>query len=244
MPAPASASVAAGRGVYVTGTDTGVGKSVTTAALLAALNAAGVRAIGMKPVASGSEATPQGLRNADAELLRTHSAGTPAYADVNPCTLVPPIAPHIAAHEAGVSIALPPLRAAYARLAADADRVLVEGVGGWMAPLACAPFQGDLMQADLARALGLPVILVVGLRLGCLNHALLSARAIAADGCRLVGWIGNRIDAHMLRAGENLATLRALLPAPCLGVLPHRGDAESAVDELAPALAAAVTALR
>ena len=249
MPAPASASVAAGRGVYVTGTDTGVGKSVTTAALLAALNAAGVRAIGMKPVASGSEATPQGLRNADAELLRTHSAGTPAYADVNPCTLVPPIAPHIAAHEAGVSIALPPLRAAYARLAADADRVLVEGVGGWMAPLACAPFQPaptaqPLMQADVARALGLPVILVVGLRLGCLNHALLSARAIAADGCRLVGWIGNRIDAHMLRAGENLATLRALLPAPCLGVLPHRGDAESAVDELAPALAAAVTALR
>ncbi|HOV58899.1 MAG TPA: ATP-dependent dethiobiotin synthetase BioD, partial [Rhodanobacteraceae bacterium] len=132
---------------------------------------------------------------------------------------------------------------------ADADRVLVEGVGGWMAPLACAPFQPaptaqPLMQADVARALGLPVILVVGLRLGCLNHALLSARAIAADGCRLVGWIGNRIDAHMLRAGENLATLRALLPAPCLGVLPHRGDAESAVDELAPALAAAVTALR
>ena len=128
MPAPASASVAAGRGVYVTGTDTGVGKSVTTAALLAALNAAGVRAIGMKPVASGSEATPQGLRNADAELLRTHSAGTPAYADVNPCTLVPPIAPHIAAHEAGVSIALASVQAAYARLAAGADRVLVEGV--------------------------------------------------------------------------------------------------------------------
>lgn len=238
------ASLPAVRGVYVTGTDTGVGKSVTTAALLAALNAAGLRAVGMKPVASGSEATPQGLRNADAELLRAHSAGAPAYADVNPYTLVPPIAPHIAAHEAGLELTLAPLQAAHARLAAAADLVLVEGVGGWMAPLACAPFQGDLMQADLARALGLPVILVVGLRLGCLNHALLSARAIAADGCRLVGWIGNRIDPDMLRAEENLATLRALLPAPCLGVLPHRAEAEAAVGELASALGAAVAALR
>ncbi len=244
MPAPASASVAAARGVYVTGTDTGVGKSITTAALLAALNAAGLRAVGMKPVASGSEATPQGLRNADAELLRAHSAGRPDYADVNPYTLAPPIAPHLAAHEAGVTIALPPLRAAYARLAGAADRVLVEGVGGWMAPLGCAPWQAGLTQADLAKALDLPVILVVGLRLGCLNHALLSARAIAADGCRLIGWIGNRIDPDMLRAEENLATLRALLPAPCLGVLPHRAGAESAVGELAPALAAAVAALR
>lgn len=208
------------RGVYVTGTDTGAGKSLAAAALLAALNAAGVSALGMKPVASGCDATPQGLRNADAELLRAHGAGAPArlpaYAHVNPYAFAPAIAPHLAAREAGVEIALAPIRAAYEQLAAEAPFIVVEGVGGWMAPLSDA-----LMQADLVRELRLPVILVVGLRLGCLNHALLSARAIAADGAELVGWIGSHVDADMQRVDDNLATLRARLPAPCLGVLPH-----------------------
>ncbi len=204
------------RAVYITGTDTGIGKSLASAALLAMLNARGARAVGMKPVASGCEDTAAGLRNADAELLIAHSAGAPAYADVNPYAFADPIAPHLAAADAGVKIDLARIGAAFATLSADADFVVVEGVGGWMAPLG-----SGLMQADLALALSLPAILVVGLRLGCINHALLTARAIRADGTALVGWIGSGVDAHMARREDNLATLRERLDVPCLGVLPH-----------------------
>jgi len=204
------------RAVYITGTDTGVGKSLAAATLLAALNANGVRAVGMKPVASGCERTPAGLRNADAELLIAHSAGAPTYADVNPYAFADPIAPHLAAADAGVAIELSRIDAAFAALSTDAQFIVVEGVGGWMAPLG-----PRLMQADLVRALHLPVILVVGLRLGCLNHALLSARAIRADGAELTGWIASSVDAQMARREDNLATLRERLEAPCLGVLPH-----------------------
>jgi len=203
------------RGVFITGTDTGVGKTLVSAALLAALNAHGVNAVGMKPVASGCESTPDGLRNADAQLLIAHSHGNPDYGLVNPFALPEPVAPHLAAASAGVEIALDPVRAAFAALSARSETMVVEGVGGW-----CVPLSATLMQADLVRALGLPVILVVGLRLGCLNHAIGSARAIEADGGRLMGWIGNRIDPAMQRTEENLATLRERLPAPCLGVVP------------------------
>lgn len=206
-------------GVFITGTDTGVGKSIAAASLLVALNAAGRRAVGMKPVASGSVATAAGLRNDDALLLIAHGDGMPHYDDVNPFALRDPIAPHLAAADAGIEITLDPIAAAFARLRARADDVVVEGVGGWAVPL--SPF---LTQAEIPRALGLPVILVVGLRLGCISHALLSARAIAADGCVLAGWIGNRIDPDMARADDNLATLRERLPAPCLGVLPFAPD--------------------
>jgi len=202
--------------VYVTGTDTGVGKSLAAATLLAALNANGVRAIGMKPVASGCERTPTGLRNADAELLIAHSAGAPAYADVNPYAFADPIAPHLAAADAGIEIELSRIDAAFAALSTNVQFLVVEGVGGWMAPLG-----PQLMQVDLVRALHLPVILVVGLRLGCLNHALLSARAIRADGAELTGWIASSVDAQMARPEDNLATLRERLEAPCLGVLPY-----------------------
>lgn len=223
--------------LYVTGTDTDAGKSLATASLLAALNAAGARAVGMKPVASGCTMTAQGLRSADAELLLAHGAGTPAYAQANPYAFAPAIAPHLAAREAGVEIALAPIRTAYESLAAQADLVLVEGVGGWMAPLS-----DTLMQADLVRELDLGVILVVGLRLGCLNHALLSARAIADDGARFVGWIGSAVDPAMQRFDDNLATLRERLPAPCLGVLPHaRGPSPA---RMAVHLREAVAALR
>jgi len=204
------------RAVYITGTDTGAGKSLAAAALLAALNARGARAVGMKPVASGCEATRAGLRNADAQLLIARSVGNPAYADVNPYAFADPIAPHLAAGDAGVDIELARIRTAFAALSAEANFVIVEGVGGWMAPLG-----PHLMQVDLVRELGLPVILVVGLRLGCLNHALLSARAIRADGAALVGWIGSAVDAQMARREDNLATLRERLDVPCLGVLPH-----------------------
>jgi dethiobiotin synthetase len=202
--------------VFVTGTDTGVGKSLVAASLLRALQAQGVHVLGMKPVASGCEMTAQGLRNEDAELLRTHASSAPDYDLVNPYALPEPIAPHLAAAHAGVEIRLDPIIAAFAALSTIAESVIVEGVGGWAVPLSPA-----LMQADLVHALKLPVILVVGLRLGCINHALLSARAIASDRCELIGWIGNQIDPAMACREENLATLGARLPAPSLGVLPY-----------------------
>ena len=203
-------------GIFIAGTDTGIGKSLASASLLRALQARGWRALGMKPVASGCTLTAQGSRNDDAELLRAHGSGAPDYALVNPCAVPEPIAPHLAAARAGVEIRLDSLAAAFAALSTMSQCIVVEGVGGWAVPLS-----DTLMQADLVRKLRLPVILVVGLRLGCLNHALLSARAIAGDGCGLVGWIANRIDPLMDCVDENLATLRARLPAPCLGVLPH-----------------------
>ena len=215
------------RGLFVTGTDTGVGKTWASVALLHALRARGLAATGMKPVASGCVATPAGLRNEDAEALIAASEPAPPYADCNPFALAEAIAPHVAAERAGMAITLAPIEAAYARLATRAERVVVEGAGGWMAPLA-----HDLMQADLARALGLPVILVVGLRLGGISHALLSARAIRADGCELVGWIANRIDPAMEQAEASLATLRARLDAPLLGVLAYGGAAQDAADAL------------
>jgi dethiobiotin synthetase len=213
-----------GHGVYVTGTDTGIGKTLSSCTLLHALRARGLRAVGMKPLASGCDITPEGLRNDDALALRDASDPRPAYADINPFALPAPLAPEIAAREAGVEVTLAPILAAHARLAAMADAVVVEGVGGWMAPLATG-----LMQADLVRALELPVVLVVGLRLGCLNHAYLGARAIQADGCRLLGWIGSGVDPDMLRIDENRALLAARLPAPCLGWLPWQSEPDPSV---------------
>lgn len=214
---------AGANGVFVTGTDTGIGKTLASCTLLHALRARGLRAVGMKPLASGCDHTPEGLRNEDALALQAASEPRPAYKDVNPYALPAPLAPEIAAREAGVDVALAPMLAAHARLSAQADVVVVEGVGGWAAPMAPA-----LMQADLVRALEIPVILVVGLRLGCLNHAILSARAIAADGCRLAGWIGSGVDPDMLRIDENRALLAGRLPAPCLGWLPWQAAPDPA----------------
>ena len=202
--------------LFVAGTDTGIGKTHVACTLLHALRAQGLRACGMKPVASGCAETPEGLRNEDAlALLAAGSAPLP-YARINPVALRQPLSPHLAAAHEGVTIALPPLRAAFDALRAEHDAVVVEGVGGWRVPLA-----PGLFASAIAKQWNLPVILVVGLRLGCLSHSLLSAEAILADGCRLAGWIGNRIDPAMEAVEENLATLRELLPAPCLGVLPH-----------------------
>ena len=211
------------QGIYVTGTDTGVGKTVASCALLHALRAGGMRAIGMKPVASGCELVDGELRNADALALQSASDPRPHYADLNPYALPLPLAPELAARDAGIAIALEPLRAAHARLRAQADVVVVEGVGGWAAPLS-----STLDQADLVLALDLPVVLVVGLRLGCLNHAYLSARAIAADGCRLLGWIAMDIDPDMARADDNFALLGHRLSIPCWGRLPYRVVPDSA----------------
>ena len=219
--------------VFITGTDTGIGKTYASMALLHALRGAGLRAVGMKPVASGCMATAEGLRNEDALALQSASSGSPDYADVNPLAYAAAVSPHLAAAAEGRRVELAPVQAAYARLAARADMVVVEGVGGWLAPLS-----DTLVAGDLARVLGLPVILVVGLRLGCLNHALLSARAIAADGCTLLGWIGNCIDPAMLEPERNLDTLRTRLPAPCLGVIAHDAATAAAACALAPGLAA------
>jgi dethiobiotin synthetase len=211
------------RGIYVTGTDTGIGKTLASCALLHALRAEGRSAVGMKPVASGCERVDGAWRNDDALALQRASQPRPDYADINPYALPQPLAPELAARDAGIVVQARPLLAAYARLAAQAEVVVVEGVGGWAAPLAA-----DLMQADLARALRLPVLLVVGLRLGCLNHAILSARAIAADGLALAGWIASDIDPGMARADDNMALLAARLPSPCWGRLPHSPQPDAA----------------
>ncbi|WOS40326.1 dethiobiotin synthase [Xanthomonas rydalmerensis] len=208
---------------YVTGTDTGIGKTIASTALLHALRARGQRAVGMKPVASGCSRDADGWRNEDALALQDASAPRPAYADLNPYALPLPLAPELAAADAGVQLELVPIAAAFERLRAQADVVVVEGVGGWAAPLSAT-----LDQADLARALGLPVVLVVGLRLGCLNHARLSAAAIAADGLQCIGWIGNEIDPAMERIDDNMAMLRARLPMPCWGRLPYRPQPQAA----------------
>ena len=206
-------------GVFVTGTDTGIGKTRASTMLLRAYRARGRRAIGMKPVASGCRETVQGLRNDDADALIAASDPPPSYALCNPFALPLPIAPHLAAREAGIEIVLAPIEKAYRQLATLADRIVVEGIGGWSVPLS-----GTLMQADLVRALDIPVVLVVGLRLGCLNHALLTARAIALDGCAFAGWIANRIDPSMAHADANLDTLRTRIAAPLLGVIEHAAE--------------------
>ena len=201
---------------YITGTDTGIGKTFASAALLHALRARGLRSVGMKPVASGCERIDGAWKNEDALALQAASEPGIEYADINPFALEHPLAPELAARDAGVEVVLQPILQAHARLAARCDALVVEGVGGWAAPLSAS-----LMQADLVRALRVPVVLVVGLRLGCLNHALLTARAIAEDGLSLAGWIASHVDPAMARVEDNLTMLRERLPAPCWGVLPH-----------------------
>ena len=210
---------------FVTGTDTGVGKTLSSCALLHALARHHRRVVGMKPVASGAEPDGQGgWANEDSLALRAASTlVVPPQLD-NPVLLPDPVSPHIAAERAGVTVQLAPILQAYQQLATQADAVVVEGAGGWQVPLS-----PQLRIADLAVALQLPVVLVVGLRLGCLNHALLSARAIAADGAHLAGWIASHVDPDMQRVDDNLATLRERLPAPCWGVLPHAPDADPVV---------------
>jgi dethiobiotin synthetase len=221
--------------LFVTGTDTAVGKTLVSAALLRRFRQHGLRVAGMKPVASGCESTPAGLRNDDALALQAESSANWPYATINPFAYGPAIAPHVAADEVGMPIDFDTIRARYKTLAAVSDRVVVEGAGGWLVPLA-----GRRTIADLATALGLDVVLVVGLRLGCLNHAFLSADAIAGRGLRLAGWVANTIDPAYERLEANLATLDERLPAPRLGLIPHGrpGDvaAAAAALDVAPLL--------
>jgi dethiobiotin synthetase len=215
-------------GYFVTGTDTGVGKTRVALALIHALRAQGLRVAAMKPVAAGSE--PGGLNEDVAALLEAANV-TADLRDVNPYAFDAAIAPHIAAQQAGVRIELPVMVAAYDRLAAIADAVVVEGAGGWRVPL---NEREDM--SDLAQALGLPVVLVVGLRLGCLNHALLTAESIARRCLPWAGWVGNSIDPAMQQTDANLRALHARLPGPCLGVQ-HFAAAPIASDDASQWLA-------
>ena len=207
--------MASRRGIFVTGTDTGIGKTEVSLGLMQALQDAGLRVAGMKPVASGCERTPGGLRNEDAVRLQRQSSVPLDYGLVNPYAFEPAIAPHLAAKAVGVGVELKTLQAAFAELAAVADFVVVEGVGGWRVPL-----NGREEVADLARALGLDVCLVVGMRLGCLNHALLTASAIEAGGCALAGWVANLLPPPMEEAEANIKTLKDRLSSPLMGVVP------------------------
>ena len=201
---------------FVTGTDTEIGKTTIAAGLLHAARLAGLSTAAAKPVASGCEQTAQGLRNDDALALLGQCSLALDYAEVNPFAFAPAIAPHLAAREAGVGLTVQSLLKPMQQiLARGADFTLIEGAGGWRVPLAD---QANL--SDLAIALKLPVILVVGVRLGCISHALLTAEAIARDGLPLAGWVANIIDPKTSRLEENLATLAERLPAPCLGRVP------------------------
>lgn len=205
---------------FVTGTDTDAGKTVVTAGLLAAANTRGLTTAAIKPVAAGCEMMPDGLRNADALLLQRTASIALDYDEVNPVAFEPAIAPHIAAAQAGRRLAINQLTGlCRGVLMHRANLTLLEGAGGWRVPLGSHAFL-----SELPRELGLPVILVVGMRLGCLNHALLTAEAIARDGLQLAGWVANRVDPAMPCYDENVATLRDLFRAPCLGEVPHLPD--------------------
>ncbi|MBU3693411.1 MAG: dethiobiotin synthase [Rhodocyclaceae bacterium] len=209
-------------GCFVVGTDTGVGKTLVACALLHALRAAGLAPLPMKPVASGSEPSPEGPRNDDVTQLIAASGRDLTQDEVAPFRYLPPIAPHIAAAEAGQPIDLEHLVALAAQLA-QRGPLVVEGAGGFLVPI-----DAQRTLADLAAALGLPMVLVVGMRLGCLNHALLTAEALAARGLRLAGWVANGIDPQFERAEANLATLAARLPAPLLAAAPWSASPDPA----------------
>jgi dethiobiotin synthetase len=204
-------------GLFVTGTDTGVGKTLVACALLHAYAARGLRVVGMKPVAAGAEERNGALINEDVEQLIAASNVQAPRALVNPYCLRLPIAPHIAAAIEKNPIKIKYLQECYDRLRALAQVVIVEGAGGF-----CVPLNAGETSADLAQRLALPVVLVVGMRLGCLNHALLTAEAIRARGLMLAGWVANQVDAAMPYADDNVVALQARLDAPLLARIAHQ----------------------
>lgn len=201
---------------FIAGTDTGVGKTTVSCALLKAAAQQGFSTLALKPVAAGCEETPEGWRNDDALLLMQAMSQPLSYDEVNPIAFPLPLSPHLAAQQAGRRVTIAQLTGfCRGSLSHRVDFALVEGAGGWRVPLN----EREMLSA-LPKALNLPVILVVGLRLGCLNHATLTAEAILRDGLQLAGWVGNIVDPAMAALDDNIRTLRSLLPAPCLGVLP------------------------
>ena len=211
---------------FITGTDTEIGKTQVTCALLAQAAHQGLRAAALKPVAAGVDGS--GHNEDVLRLMRSANVSLPRET-VNPWLLKDPLSPHIAARRAGMEITTAPIIECFHAACAQTDLLLVEGVGGLYAPLS-----DTLGQPDLIRELDIPVILVVGLRLGCLNPALLTMAALQQEGCRLAGWVGNRIDPDYQAAAENIDTLRQRINAPCLGILPF--DPAATPTELASAL--------
>lgn len=220
---PVIAPGPASKGVFVAGTDTGVGKTLIACALLQGFAARGLRVAAMKPVAAGAVRRRGGWHNDDVAQLRAAANVDMPRAVVNPYCFAPAIAPHIAAQAAGVRISMAMIEKNYARLGQNADLVVVEGAGGLLVPLG-----GKLSAADIPARLGLPVVLVVGLRLGCLNHALLTVEALQARGLYLAGWVANHIESAMSRATENLQALRVRIKAPLLGTVRHARNPQPA----------------
>lgn len=222
-------------GVFVTGTDTGVGKTYVCCGLVRAFVESGLRVVGMKPIAAGCELYLDDVSNEDTRALLAAGNVKTTQKLVTPYTLVPPIAPHIAAQQAGIEINFEVIRQSFLALKEQANLVVVEGVGGFRVPLNSSQ---DI--SDLAKYLNLPVILVVGMRLGCINHALLSSAAIVETGLPFSGWVANCIDQNMLALEENIATLRAKLPAPLLGIVPYQKNREAAEKNSFTEIAAAL----
>jgi len=202
---------------FLTGTDTDVGKTVVAAGLLAAANAKGLSSMGLKPIAAGCDETEEGLRNDDALKIQSAASIQLPYEQINPIAFAPPIAPHIAAMQEKRMLSADRISGlCKGALMQPADFAIVEGAGGWRVPLSHRE-----TFAHIAKHLNLPVIMVVGMKLGCINHALLTAEAIARDGLKLAGWVANRVDPDMACYDENAATIEMMLRAPLLGEVPH-----------------------
>ncbi|HDK37636.1 MAG TPA: dethiobiotin synthase [Thiolapillus brandeum] len=214
---------------FITGTDTDCGKTLVTLGFMQLCLQRGLKTAGMKPVAAGALRTHEGLLNPDALAIQGLSSPPLSYGNVNPYCFEPAVAPHLAADQAKTSIDLKNIKQQYTQLCQSHDAVIVEGAGGWKVPI-----NDSLDMADLCQSLKLPVVLVVGLRLGCINHAVLSAEAILASGQPLLGWIANHIDANMALAEDNIQTLKQRIRAPLLGRIPRleRSCAETAASYL------------
>nr|WP_276552578.1 dethiobiotin synthase [Xenorhabdus indica] len=206
---------------FLTGTDTEVGKTVVSCALLQAANKKGYQTAGYKPVASGSEITSEGVRNRDALALQYNSSVSLSYQEVNPLVFVEPTSPHIISAELNQPIEFTVISQGLEELAVKANWVLIEGAGGWYTPLS-----ENTTFADWVVQEKLPVILTVGIKLGCINHAVLTAKVIQGSGLELVGWIANEIEPAGKRQAEYLATLKRMISAPLLGVIPHLSDSD------------------
>jgi len=204
---------------FIAGTDTGVGKTRITVGMLAAARSQGLRVAGMKPVATGAFLHDGHLINEDAVRISEYSPRSTPYQNINPYCLLEPISPHIAADRANIGIDIGMISSIALQLAAGQDLFLIEGTGGWHCPISAQE-----SMADVARALAAPVILVVGLKLGCLNHARLTREAIARSPCRFAGWIGSQVEAELAALPENLSTLERLMGVPALALLPHAPD--------------------
>ena len=205
------------KGFFITGTDTGIGKTAIALGMMAALQEKGLKVAAMKPVSAGGELTGEGLRNEDAVMLMRQSSVDLPYEVVNPYAFEPAIAPHIAAGQVGVEMQTEPLLADLNNIREQCDIVMVEGAGGWL-----VPFNKSETMADVAKSMDLQIILVVGMRLGCLNHALLTQDSIEQMGMKLAGWVANSITPDFPSSTENLHTLEKRLHAPLLGTIPYK----------------------